>query len=56
MPMHVHVRKGSHNAKVWIDAMAFAWSQFKEHEEAEILRIVRDNEGLVREKWNEHFG
>lgn len=55
-PMHAHVRKGTQSAKVWIDDMAFAWSQFKEHENMEILRILQENEGLIREKWNEHFG
>jgi len=55
-PMHVHVRKGNDSAKVWIESMSFAWSQFKDHENADILRIVRENENLIREKWHEHFG
>ncbi len=55
-PMHVHVRKDSRNAKVWIKAKEFSWSQFKEHENAEILRILGDNDNLIQEKWDEHFG
>lgn len=54
-PIHVHVRKGSRSAKVWIEGVSFAWSQFREHEDSEILRIVRQNEKLIREKWHEHF-
>ncbi len=54
-PMHTHVRKGTLSAKVWIEPMRFAWSQFKQHENSEILHILRENEDLIREKWNEHF-
>ena len=54
-PVHVHVRKGNQSAKVWIAPLAFAWSEFKGHENQAILRVVQDNEGLIREKWYEHF-
>lgn len=54
-PIHVHVRKEARTAKVWIETMTFAWSQFKEHENKEILDILRENEALIREKWHEHF-
>lgn len=53
--MHVHVRKGNQNAKVWIGSLTFAWSQFREHDSFEILRIVKGNEHLIREKWHEYF-
>ncbi len=55
-PMHVHVRRDGRNAKVWIETMTFAWSQFKDHEDATILDMVRENQSLVREKWHEYFG
>jgi hypothetical protein len=55
-PVHVHVRKGARNAKVWLDTMAFAWSQFREHENASILAIVSEHESLIRGRWHEHFG
>lgn len=54
-PIHVHVRKGNQSAKVWIVPLGFAWSEFKEYENKAILRIVRENEDLIREKWYEHF-
>ena len=55
-PMHVHVRKDNLNAKVWVKSMEFAWSQFNRQENANIIRILRDNIEMVQEKWYEHFG
>ena len=55
-PMHVHVRRDDRIAKVWISPLTIAWSGFKAHENKVILRIVEQNEDLVREKWHEHFG
>lgn len=55
-PTHVHVRKDDLNAKLWMNPVRFAWSEFKSHEDNEILKIVHDNRGLIEEKWNEHFG
>ena len=54
-PIHVHVRRGDFSAKVWVDPMRIAWSEFKAHEDREILRIVAEHEDLVREKWHEYF-
>ncbi|OGV73587.1 MAG: hypothetical protein A3K19_13670 [Lentisphaerae bacterium RIFOXYB12_FULL_65_16] len=55
-PMHVHVRKESRAAKVWLTPPSFAWSDFSAHENREIVRIVKDHEALIRNKWHEHFG
>jgi hypothetical protein len=55
-PMHIHIRKDNHNAKVWIESMEFAWSQFKGHENAAILRMVLENKDLIKDKWYEYFG
>ena len=55
-PMHVHVRKDNKNAKVWITPLAFAWSQFNEHENGVIIKILRNNVEIIQEKWHEHFG
>ncbi len=54
-PMHVHIRKESQSAKVWISPLTLVWSSFREHENREILRIIKDNTGLIEEKWHEHF-
>ena len=54
-PIHVHVRKENRSAKVWVETLALAWSDFAPHENAEILRIVQENDPLIRQKWHEHF-
>jgi hypothetical protein len=55
-PIHVHVRRDDYNAKVWMNPLKFAWSEFKPHEESEITKILDANRVLIEEKWNEHFG
>ena len=54
-PMHVHVRKDSRSAKVWVSPLAISWSGFRAHEDREILKIVKENSGLIRERWHDHF-
>ena len=53
--IHVHVRKENRSAKVWVETLALAWSDFAPHENNEILRIVQENDPLIRQKWHEHF-
>ena len=55
-PMHVHVRKENRSAKVWVEPLGFAWSDFAPHENNEILRIVEEHGLLIQQKWHEHFG
>ncbi|HMO52261.1 MAG TPA: DUF4160 domain-containing protein [Kiritimatiellia bacterium] len=55
-PMHVHVRKDGLNAKVWMSPLRIAWSDFKEYQEKEILRMIEENCDLIENKWHEHFG
>ena len=55
-PIHVHVRKENQSAKVWVSPISLAWSDFNAHETQAILKIVEENEDLIREKWHEHFG
>ena len=54
-PIHVHVRRGNYSAKIWLDPLRVAWSEFKAHENRELLRLVKENELLIREKWHDHF-
>jgi hypothetical protein len=54
-PIHVHVRRGDSNAKVWLAPPRIAWSEFKTHEDREILRIVTEHADLIREKWYAYF-
>ena len=54
-PIHVHVRRGNYSAKIWLDPLRVAWSEFKAHEDREVIRIVAEHADLIREKWNEYF-
>jgi hypothetical protein len=54
-PMHVHIRKGDRDAKVWLSPLSVAWSDFSAHDNRVMLEIVKENAGLIREKWHEHF-
>jgi hypothetical protein len=57
-PPHVHVDRDRATAKVWLipgvklgSSRGFAASELNL-----ILRIVRENRGLLVEKWHEHHG
>ena len=54
--MHVPVRKENRSAKVWVEPLGFAWSDFAPHENNEILRIVAEHDPLIQQKWHEHYG
>ncbi|RPI18020.1 MAG: DUF4160 domain-containing protein [Acidobacteriales bacterium] len=56
-PPHVHVEQAEKYAKLWLDPVAIVRSRgFRSHELSEIMRIVRENRQIFREKWDEHFG
>ena len=55
-PVHVHIRKENRSAKVWLDPLSLAWSDFEAHENHALLKIVKDHGNFIREKWNAHFG
>jgi hypothetical protein len=56
-PVHVHVVKAEHSAKVWLDPIEIAYMNgFSSKEENEIMRIVAENFKMFRTKWYEYFG
>lgn len=56
-PPHIHVESAGKYAKYWISPVVHERSSgFRAHELAEIRRIIEENETLIEEKWNEHFG
>ncbi len=56
-PPHIHVEAGGNYAKYWVRPVVFERSSgFRPHDLAEIRRIIVENENLIEEKWNEHFG
>lgn len=55
-PPHVHVKKGKAEAKVWLQPVELAKSiDFAEHELAELVRKVRENELHFLRAWHDHF-
>jgi hypothetical protein len=57
-PLHIHVRGGGANAKIWLEpAIGVAESEgFNSKELSGIIRLVIDNRSLIRRAWREHFG
>jgi hypothetical protein len=56
-PAHIHVRAGSHEAKVWLHDLAVAINVgYPAHELGSIIRHLRLNRKALLDAWNEHFG
>jgi hypothetical protein len=56
-PPHVHVDRDDQSAKFWLNPVGLAANYgFAARELNAIERILRDNESLLEEAWNEHFG
>lgn len=57
-PVHIHVRKGNGEGKVWLEPVAqTVWmTGFTKQEESAVWQIVADNEQLFKNKWYEYFG
>ena len=53
---HVHVRKGSGEAKLWISSGELVYSYgFSPRELRKIRKIVVEQSALLKAAWNEHF-
>jgi Domain of unknown function (DUF4160) len=56
-PAHVHVDRDDQSAKFWLNPVALARNLgFSPVELGRMQRILKDNETLLLEKWNERFG
>jgi hypothetical protein len=56
-PPHIHVRRDRSEAKFWLAPVRLArYLGFAEHELRDIADIVRANEQLLMESWNDAFG
>ena len=52
--VHVHIGKGSSEAKFWLSPIRMAWnSGFKPAEIRKILSILQKQETKIVEEWNE---
>ena len=57
-PPHVHIRRGSDEAKVWLrpdiavaDSFGFNAAELKR-----LLKLVASNRGMIERAWHGHFG
>jgi hypothetical protein len=56
-PMHVHVGKAGGIAKIWMEPEIHTgyFYGFTPNERRRILELVKENQGLIKLKWNEYF-
>jgi hypothetical protein len=55
-PSHIHVERAECSAKFWLAAPALASNiGFRSGELTELYRIVRENQVLFQERWDEYF-
>ncbi len=57
-PVHVHVRKGSAIAKIWLepDAMLHDSDGFSAAELRKIMKVIQFRQQQFIEAWHDHFG
>ena len=56
-PPHVHVERGEHEAKFWLDAVISLvyGGGFRQNEITEIRKLIGDHRTQILRKWHEHF-
>lgn len=53
--MHVHIFKGGHECKIWLDDLALAFNRgFKPHQISEIRKMISARRAEIIERWLEH--
>ncbi len=56
-PPHVHVKREKMVAKFWLNPVRLERAGgFSRTELNRIAQLVIENQGLILERWNEHFG
>lgn len=57
-PAHVHVEKGEHEAKFWIEpVVAVAYNDgFSAKVLRDLLDLVTKNQGRIKRAWHDYFG
>ena len=56
-PLHIHVRKGSALAKIWLAHNPYVAESygFGAYELNELLQIAMKNKRMIARYWNDHF-
>ena len=54
---HIHVEKGENYAKIWLEpSIEISYNNgFNSREMRLILQIIKENERIINEKWDQHF-
>lgn len=57
-PLHVHVRKGESEAKLWLEPTPCVARVYglTPKELREVIEKATENKETIRRYWNEHFG
>ena len=55
LPLHIHITKGNDFAKINIETLEIIVNYFKSNELNKIINIIKENQSLLMEKWNECF-
>lgn len=56
-PEHIHVKAGDNQAKFWLNPVGLASNYgFSSKELNEIEKIIKKNQTILTEKWNERLG
>lgn len=55
--MHVHVHSAHGEAKFWLEPRIelARYTGLEQHELNEALGLIQENEGVIRNAWNDHF-
>jgi hypothetical protein len=55
-PPHVHVFRGGHAAKIWLNPVALVYNYgYNRPEINRILKLTRRHQAQLLEAWHEHF-
>ena len=55
-PPHVHVLQAGNVAKIWLQTFEVEYNYgYHSAELNKILKLTRDNQARLLERWNEHF-
>ena len=55
-PPHMHVIKGEHEAKIWLQPIEVAYNRgYNTAELNRVVRLTQQNQDRLLEAWHEHF-
>jgi len=57
-PVHIHVMRGDHEAKIWVEPrVSVDWNAgFKEAELRDIIKVINLRRHFIMACWHDYFG